>query len=234
MKTRATSRSMPSAMGATAALTFGSPAVLAIAGATAASSYAWKMALAGPYMAMRFGKGGAGDLVKSATKQAEAAVDATIKAAQEAAEAVAEVTETAVEASTEVAHEMADAVLENVEVALAPEPAIEEAPVEEAPAVEDAAPTVEAAPEEAQAEVTAAMVQPKALEAPRGGQSDDLTAIKGIGPKLAEKLGEMGIYHYDQIAAWTEAEVAWMDENLGRPTGRASRNNWVAEAAGLA
>lgn len=224
MMTRATHISMPGAIGATAALTFGSPAVIAIAGATAVSTYAWRMAMAGPYMAMRLGKGGtAGDLARTATRQAEAVVDVALKTAHDAAEAVAEVSETAFEASVELAEEAAEATVRTVE-------AVEDIAVPPAPAADLApAPAAEAAP----AETFALATQPKKLKAPKGGVADDLTLIKGIGPKLAEKLGEMGIYHYSQIAAWTEAEVAWMDENLGRPTGRVSRDNWVAAAADM-
>ena len=219
MKTRVTPLPIQSAMGATAALAFGSPTVLAMAGATAVSTYAWRMALAGPYMAMRGGKGASGDLVEAATKQAEAVVDAALKLVKtpaaaavgvpDAAQDAAENVETAAEAKTPFASD-----------AVPPKPVAEPA---------SAAPVAEVV----SAEQTPPATRPKAMKAPRKGVADDLTAMKGIGPKLAEKLGEMGIFHYDQIAAWTEAEVAWMDENLGRPAGRVSRDNWVAAAAAL-
>ena len=44
----------------------------------------------------------------------------------------------------------------------------------------------------------------------------------------------MGIYHYDQIAAWTADELAWVDENIEGFKGRASRDGWVAQARELA
>src|SRR5690606_18717680 len=44
-----------------------------------------------------------------------------------------------------------------------------------------------------------------ALAAPRGGAPDKLTRIKGIGPVNERKLHEHGIFHFEQIAAWTEA-----------------------------
>ena len=40
--------------------------------------------------------------------------------------------------------------------------------------------------------------------APRGGKADKLTLIKGIGPVNEKKLNEHGIFHFDQIAAWTQ------------------------------
>ena len=44
----------------------------------------------------------------------------------------------------------------------------------------------------------------------------------------------IGVFHFDQIAAWTEAEVAWADQNLVGFKGRVSRDNWVEQAKILA
>ena len=44
----------------------------------------------------------------------------------------------------------------------------------------------------------------------------------------------MGFYHFDQIAAWTAAEIAWVDDNLEGFKGRVTRDEWVAQAAILA
>ena len=49
--------------------------------------------------------------------------------------------------------------------------------------------------------------EPERLEAPREGAPDDLRLIWGVGPKLESMLHEMGFYHYDQIAGWTEPET---------------------------
>ncbi|MCL3882763.1 NADH-quinone oxidoreductase subunit E [Marivita sp. GX14005] len=76
--------------------------------------------------------------------------------------------------------------------------------------------------------------KPEALDAPRGGTPDDLKQIKGIGPKLEALCHELGFYHFDQIAGWTEAEIAWVDENLQGFRGRVSRDNWVEQAKTLA
>jgi NADH-quinone oxidoreductase subunit E len=43
----------------------------------------------------------------------------------------------------------------------------------------------------------------------------------------------MGFYHFDQIAAWTTAEVAWVDARL-KFKGRIERDDWIAQAAALA
>jgi predicted flap endonuclease-1-like 5' DNA nuclease len=76
--------------------------------------------------------------------------------------------------------------------------------------------------------------KPAMLDAPKGGTPDDLKKIKGVGPKLESMLHGMGFYHYDQIANWTAAEVAWVDENLEGFKGRVSRDGWVAQAKVLA
>lgn len=75
--------------------------------------------------------------------------------------------------------------------------------------------------------------KPVLLTAPRGGEKDNLTRIKGVGVKIEEALNNIGIYHFDQIAAWDEENIAWADSTLGFP-GRAERENWVAQAAALA
>jgi NADH-quinone oxidoreductase subunit E len=76
-------------------------------------------------------------------------------------------------------------------------------------------------------------VKPSPLDAPRAGGADDLTRIKGLGPKLLRALNRMGVFHIDQIAAWTPGEVAWMDDNIQGFKGRVSRDNWVAQAKAL-
>lgn len=76
--------------------------------------------------------------------------------------------------------------------------------------------------------------RPVTLEVPRAGGADDLKRIKGVGPKLEEMLHGMGIYHFDQIAAWTAAELSWVDDNLTGFKGRASRDDWQAQAKLLA
>lgn len=76
--------------------------------------------------------------------------------------------------------------------------------------------------------------QPVALAQPRSGSADNLKEIKGVGPKLESLLHELGIYHFDQIAGWSSAEVAWMDENLKGFRGRVSRDDWIGQARILA
>jgi predicted flap endonuclease-1-like 5' DNA nuclease len=101
------------------------------------------------------------------------------------------------------------------------------APAAAAPAA--AAPAVAAAPAAA-----GQGARPAALAAPRGGKADDLKLIKGIGPKLEAMCNKLGFWHFDQIANWTPAELAWVDENLEGFKGRVTRDEWVAQARDLA
>ncbi len=106
------------------------------------------------------------------------------------------------------------------------------APAKAAPA--EAAPAAAAAREAPEAPAEVAQTRPASLDAPRDTGADDLKMIKGVGPKLEALLHDLGFYHFDQIAAWTSQEVAWVDENLEGFKGRVSRDDWVAQAKLLA
>lgn len=73
-------------------------------------------------------------------------------------------------------------------------------------------------------------VKPMTLDAPRGGKGDNLKKIKGIGPKLEKLCNRLGFWHFDQIANWTDDEVAWVNANLEGFKGRVTRDDWVAQA----
>ena len=66
------------------------------------------------------------------------------------------------------------------------------------------------------------------------GEGDDLTRIKGVGPKLAATLASLGVTRFAQIAAWDDAEIDRIDAQLGRFEGRIRRDDWVGQAAFLA
>ena len=85
--------------------------------------------------------------------------------------------------------------------------------------------------EASSATVAAAAVAPKFLDAPNG-EPDDLKKILGIGPVLEEKLNEMGIYHYGQIAEFSDTDVANINTHLNFP-GRIERDEWIPQAKEL-
>ena len=96
------------------------------------------------------------------------------------------------------------------------------------PAAEAAAPAV-ATPDAANAGSKPANLLTEA----RGGQADDLKKISGVGPKLEGLLHKNGVFHFDQIAAWTPEEVVWMDDQLSFK-GRIDRDNWIEQATAFA
>ncbi|GLI92558.1 hypothetical protein [Methylocystis echinoides] len=79
----------------------------------------------------------------------------------------------------------------------------------------------------------AAGVKPETLPAPRDGGADDLARIKGVGPKSLEKLNALGVFHYDQIAAWDLDNARWIGAAIGAP-GRVERDKWIQQARALA
>ena len=54
-----------------------------------------------------------------------------------------------------------------------------------------------------------------------------------MGPKLEEKLNALGVWHFHQIAGWSAAEVAWVDDQINF-RGRITRDDWIGQAKTLA
>lgn len=120
-----------------------------------------------------------------------------------------------------------------------PKPAAKKAtaPKKKAAAKADPAPAATDTPDydgDGTREGTNEGTKPEGLSAPRDGGADNLKEIKGIGPKLEGLCNDMGYYHFDQIAAWSADEVAWVNANLVGFKGRVTRDNWVEQAKILA
>lgn len=62
---------------------------------------------------------------------------------------------------------------------------------------------------------------------------DDLTAIRGIGKVIASALEEHGITTFEQIAAWTDADVDYIESQIELLRGRVRRDDWIGSAAAL-
>jgi predicted flap endonuclease-1-like 5' DNA nuclease len=77
------------------------------------------------------------------------------------------------------------------------------------------------------------MDRPRGLEEARSGRPDQLQRISGIGPKNEKILHALGFFHYDQIAAWTPEQIAWIDDHL-KFNGRIGREEWIEQARLLA
>ena len=85
------------------------------------------------------------------------------------------------------------------------------------------------------AEVIAAAVQEEVAAAGTADAAgDDLTRIKGVGPKLSALLGSLGVTRFAQIAAWSAPDLAAIDAQLGSFAGRPERDQWIEQARFLA
>lgn len=86
---------------------------------------------------------------------------------------------------------------------------------------------------EADAEADAAPTKPKNLLKKKPANPDDLKLIRGVGPRLEKLLNEAGVYRFDQIASFTDADFRWLDEALSTFKGRALRDKWREQAQEL-
>ncbi len=68
----------------------------------------------------------------------------------------------------------------------------------------------------------------KGIEAPRG-EPDDLKRISGITPKIEQRLNDLGVFHYWQIADLDADGVRSVDRQL-RLKGQIEQEGWVAQA----
>ncbi len=110
-------------------------------------------------------------------------------------------------------------------------------------AVSTEAPAKKAAPKKAaKAEPAEDAPKPKKAKAakaeapataPAAAGGDDLKALSGVGPALEKKLHAAGVTTFAQIAAWSDADVAEMDEKLSFK-GRIEREGWIEQAKKLA
>lgn len=125
--------------------------------------------------------------------------------------------------------------------ALVAEPAFAPASEHEPAALEDSAaiadePIAAAAPFGASpASLAADVAAPESEPTPSTPlAADELTRMKGVGPKLAERLYALGITSFAQIAALTPEEAAALDAQLGDFQGRIHRDRWTEQAGFLA
>ena len=96
-------------------------------------------------------------------------------------------------------------------------------------------PIAAAAPLDASPASTAADM-PGAPEATstNAASGGSITQLKGLGPKIAARLGELGITQVDQLAWLDDQEAADLDAQLGAFQGRMERDRWREQARFLA
>jgi len=87
----------------------------------------------------------------------------------------------------------------------------------------DASPAVEAVGD----------IPPPSTDADEAAAANDaipVTMLKGLGPKVAARLAELGITDARQLAALNGADAQRLDGELGSFSGRMARDRWIEQA----
>jgi len=71
----------------------------------------------------------------------------------------------------------------------------------------------------------------KGFKKPKG-DADNLAQIKGLTPEIAERLNGLGVIKFEQIANFSDDDIANVDEALSLE-GRIERDDWVGQAQRL-
>lgn len=108
-----------------------------------------------------------------------------------------------------------------------PDPVVEPSPLADEPIA--AAAPMDASP----ASLAADLDTPTPAPAP-AAPDYRLTDLKGLGPKVAARLAELGIDSVDALAALTDEQAAALNAQLGPFAGRMERDRWREQARLLA
>ncbi len=65
------------------------------------------------------------------------------------------------------------------------------------------------------------------------GETDDLQAIKGVGPAIEKTLHDLGIFRFSQIAEMSEYDIHRVAERLKGFRSRIYREDWIGQAREL-
>jgi predicted flap endonuclease-1-like 5' DNA nuclease len=68
---------------------------------------------------------------------------------------------------------------------------------------------------------------------PKKNEKDDLKKIVGIGQSVEQKLNNVGIYSFQQIANFNDEDIRIVNEAIEFFPGRILKDNWVAQAKKL-
>ncbi|APX65116.1 hypothetical protein AV944_03815 [Sphingomonas sp. LK11] len=95
-------------------------------------------------------------------------------------------------------------------------------------------PVAAAAPMTASPAAEAAPAPAESPAEPARPEDQPITLLKGLGPKLTQKLAEHGITTVGDMAALSEAQAQALDAQLGAFSGRMARDRWLEQARLLA
>lgn len=88
--------------------------------------------------------------------------------------------------------------------------------------------------EDTAGEFLQAHVTPDFAAPPADGPPDELTVLKGLGPRAAAKLNELGITRYAQLAALEQSDLDALDARMEAFKGRLAKDRWHEQAGYLA
>jgi len=71
--------------------------------------------------------------------------------------------------------------------------------------------------------------KPLVLYTARPSGKDKLIRIKGINLELEKDLNKLGIFHFSQIALWSNKNCEWIEESISQ-AGCVKNNQWVEQA----
>ena len=156
------------------------------------------------------------------------------------AQQVAKETQTAVQAQAKDVAEQAQAAVEEATqqskaVLANAQQAVEEATQKAKQVVEEVTQQAKQAVDEA-TQPSPSLSAPSApfVATPDAVQSeDDLTRISGVGPALAKKLAAAGFTTFGQIAELSDEQIADLEANVIRFSGRIQRDDWKGQAKDL-
>ena len=75
--------------------------------------------------------------------------------------------------------------------------------------------------------------KPLIRSAPRPKGKDNLQEIEGIDAAMEERLNELGVFHFDQIAKWSAKNCHWVEEYLVLEDSQIKEDNWIGQAKNL-
>lgn len=75
--------------------------------------------------------------------------------------------------------------------------------------------------------------KPLIRSAPRPNGKDSLQEIEGIDRNIENKLNELGVFHFDQIAKWNAKNCHWVEEYLQLEDDQIREANWIGQAQNL-
>jgi NADH-quinone oxidoreductase subunit E len=177
----------------------------------------------------------AGDVAKATAEETARAVEDAARATEAQAAAARKAVEDALAAGAAASKRAADKGVETVEaVAEVAGATAEDAAEEEAEAAADAATDGAAEAVASDADATAARRRGWRAQPAPPALIDDLKLIRGVGPKLEMALNDLGVFRFEQLVAFSEADLAWLDDQLSSFRIRPQASDLAAQAKALA